>query len=104
MSGYSGLPEPELQITAPMRHHARSLCIVMRSIRQAETMIKLTRLNNTLIVVNSDLIEFVETTPDTIITLTTGKKVIVRESVDEVIDKVIEYKKRVFSGLSVNKR
>ncbi len=67
-------------------------------------MIKLTRLNNTLIVVNTDLIEFVETTPDTIITLTTNQKVIVRESVDEVIDKVIEYKNRVFSGLSVNKR
>lgn len=61
-------------------------------------MIKLTRLNNTLIVVNSDLIEFVEETPDTIVTLTTGQKVIVRESVDEVIEKVISFKKRIVNG------
>ena len=67
-------------------------------------MVKLTRLNNTLIVVNSDLIEFVEETPDTIVTLTTGQKVIVRESVDEVIDKVISFKKRIFNGSAVNKR
>ena len=78
--------------------------MVPRSIRQVETMIKLTRLNNTLIVVNSDLIEFVEETPDTIVTLTTGQKVIVRESVDEVIDKVISFKKRIFNGPAVNKR
>ena len=48
--------------------------------------------------VNSDLIEFVEETPDTIVTLTTGQKVIVRESVDEVIEKVIDFKKRIFNG------
>ena len=76
----------------------------MRSIRQAETMIKLTRLNNTLIVVNSDLIEFVEETPDTIVTLTTGQKVITRESADEVIEKVISFKKRIFNGPTSNKR
>ena len=67
-------------------------------------MIKLTRLNNTLIVVNSDLIEFVEETPDTIVTLTTGQKVIIRESADEVIEKVISFKKRIFNGPTSNKR
>ena len=61
-------------------------------------MIKLTRLNKTNLIVNSELIEFVEATPDTIITLTTGQKVIVRESVDEVIDSVIEFKRRIFLG------
>ena len=61
-------------------------------------MIKLTRLNKSNLIVNSELIEFVEATPDTIITLTTGQKVIVRESVDEVIDSVIEFKRRIFLG------
>jgi len=59
-------------------------------------MIKLTRLNNSLIVVNSELIEYVEALPDTIITLSTGQKIIVREGVDEVIDKVREYRRSIF--------
>jgi flagellar protein FlbD len=61
-------------------------------------MIKLTRFNNSVIVVNSDLIEFVEETPDTIVTLTTGQKIIVKETVDEVIDKVTAYRRRIFRG------
>ncbi|WP_352404561.1 MULTISPECIES: flagellar FlbD family protein [Sporanaerobacter] len=55
-------------------------------------MIKVKRLNGKEFVVNSDLIEFVEETPDTVISLTTGKKVVVQESVDEIIEKVIEFK------------
>ena len=57
-------------------------------------MIKLTRLNDTLFVINVDLIEFVETIPDTIITTTTGKKLMVKESVDDVINRVVEFKRR----------
>ena len=57
-------------------------------------MIKLTRLNRTILVVNADMIEFLEATPDTIVTLNTGRKVVVRESVDDVIDKVVAYKRR----------
>ncbi len=57
-------------------------------------MIKITRLNGSTLVVNSDMIEFLEATPDTIITLTTGRKVIAKESVNELIDKVVEYKRR----------
>jgi flagellar protein FlbD len=57
-------------------------------------MIELTRLNNEKVVVNADLIEFVETTPDTIISTTSGKKVMVRESVGEVIRRVIAYRRR----------
>lgn len=57
-------------------------------------MIKVTRLNGQEIVVNADLIEYLEASPDTIIALTTGKKIMVRESVDEVIEKIIEYRKR----------
>lgn len=55
-------------------------------------MIKVKRLNGKEFVVNSDLILYVEETPDTVITLTTGQKVVVIESVDEIIDKVIEFK------------
>ena len=56
-------------------------------------MVKLTRLNKTILIVNAELIEFLEATPDTIVTLTTGRKVVVRETVDEVIEKVVAYKR-----------
>ncbi|GMG97134.1 flagellar FlbD family protein [Tepidimicrobium xylanilyticum] len=55
-------------------------------------MIRVKRLNGKEFVVNSDLIQFVEETPDTVITLTTGQKIVVSESIDEIIDKVIKYK------------
>ena len=58
-------------------------------------MINLTKLNNSRIVVNSDLIEFVEALPDTIVTLTTGKKIMVKESVEDVVNKVVEYKRNI---------
>ena len=55
-------------------------------------MIKVTRINDTDLVINADLIEFIESTPDTIISLTTGKKVMVKESIDEIIERVAEFK------------
>jgi flagellar protein FlbD len=59
-------------------------------------MIELRLINNdTPIVLNSDLIEFLEATPDTVISLSTGKKMIVRESVTEVIDKIVEFRRRI---------
>ena len=65
-------------------------------------MIKVTRLNNSELVVNAEMIEFVEATPDTIISLLSGKKLMVAESVDTVIERVIEYRKNcnqpLFSG------
>ncbi len=60
-------------------------------------MIRVTRLNDRAIVVNADLIEFVESTPDTIISLATGRKVMVRESLDEVLERVVEYRRRTRS-------
>ena len=56
-------------------------------------MIKVTRINDTELVINSDLVEFVESIPDTIISLTTGKKVMVRETVDDIIARVAEFKR-----------
>ncbi len=62
-------------------------------------MIELTRLNDTTFTLNSDLIEMVEEVPDTSITLTTGKKIMVKESRIQVKNKVIEYKRQIFEGI-----
>ncbi|QNU68394.1 flagellar FlbD family protein [Ruminiclostridium herbifermentans] len=61
-------------------------------------MIRLTKLNNSFFVINCELIETIESTPDTVITLNNGKKYVVAESVDEVVERVIEYKKRIFAN------
>lgn len=58
-------------------------------------MIKLTKLNGDKIYINDILIEFIEETPDTLITLTTGKKIIVTENVEMVINMIIEYQKKL---------
>lgn len=57
-------------------------------------MIEVTRLHNQKIIINADLIEFVEETPDTMISTTTGKKLLVKESVNEVIKKVVAYRRQ----------
>jgi len=57
--------------------------------------IELHRLQKQMIVVNADLIEFLEATPDTMISTTTGKKILVLESVEEVVEKVVQYKRRI---------
>jgi len=54
-------------------------------------MIKVTRLNHHPFVLNADLIKFLEETPDTVITLVNGDKVVVEEPADEVVRRVIEY-------------
>ncbi len=58
-------------------------------------MIVLTKLNDTEIVINCDYIEIMQETPDTTITLTTGRKIIVKEAVDDIIEKIITYKKNL---------
>lgn len=61
-------------------------------------MIELTKLQNAKIVVNAELIEFVERTPDTLITTSTGKKLMVQESVEKVIELVIAYKRQCLTN------
>jgi flagellar protein FlbD len=61
-------------------------------------MILLTKINDAPIAVNADLIEYIEETPDTIITMTNNDKVVVQESMTQIIDKVIHYR-RLISGL-----
>jgi flagellar protein FlbD len=58
-------------------------------------LITLTLFDNKRIVLNADLIEFVEGTPDTLISLTDGKKVMVKETVDQVVDCVLAYKRSI---------
>lgn len=60
-------------------------------------MITVTRLDDSKFVVNALLIEFLEATPDTVISMTNGKKIIVKESLEEIIDMTINYLKRINS-------
>lgn len=62
-------------------------------------MIQLTRLNGQPLVVNSDLIKFVEKAPDTVLSLVTGEKIVVRETVEEVLDKIVAFRRSILSGL-----
>ena len=59
-------------------------------------MIRLTRLNRVPLVLNSDLIEHIDVTPDTVITLTTGQILRVRESAEEVIARIIDFRRKIF--------
>lgn len=57
-------------------------------------MVELTKLNNKKIVINCDLIEYFEAAPDTTITLTTGNKFVVRETTDELTEKIINFRQK----------
>jgi flagellar protein FlbD len=61
-------------------------------------MIKLTRINHVPLVLNSDLIEHIEAAPDTIISLTNGQKLVVLESIDEIVRGVIEFRRAIYAG------
>ena len=58
-------------------------------------MIRLTRLNHVPLVLNSDLIEHIEVTPDTVISLTNGQKIMVLESADQVVERVIAFRRTI---------
>ena len=62
-------------------------------------MIWLNRLNHVPFVLNADMIVHVEITPDTVIFLTDGQKIVVTESADEVIDRVRQYRRSIFQGI-----
>jgi flagellar protein FlbD len=69
-------------------------------------MIRLTRLNRAPLVLNSDLIEHIDVTPDTVITMTTGQILRVRETAEEVIRRIIDFRRLIFGpdGLPVESR
>ena len=60
-------------------------------------MIHLTRLNGNPLVVNSDLIKYAESSPDTMLTLVSGEKIVVLESCDDVVDRTLAYRGRVLA-------
>jgi flagellar protein FlbD len=60
-------------------------------------MIQLTRINHAPLVVNSDLIEHIEATPDTILSMANGQKIVVLESAEEIIRKVIAFRRAILS-------
>lgn len=59
-------------------------------------MIDVTRLNGKILTINNDLIEFIEETPDTVITFTNGTKIIVKEETDEIKKRILDYKRKIF--------
>lgn len=59
-------------------------------------MIEVTKMNDSKITVNAEMIEIVEETPDTVITLTSGKKLIVKENRKEIRNRVIAYRREIF--------
>ena len=63
-------------------------------------MIQLTRLNHQSIVVNSDAIKFVESAPDTTITLMSGEKLLVLESPADVVERIVHFRRLILAGLS----
>jgi flagellar protein FlbD len=60
-------------------------------------MIQLTRLNNHPLIVNSDLIKFVERAPDTVLTLVSGEKIVVLETSEQVLEKIVEFRRLILS-------
>ncbi|GIW11850.1 MAG: hypothetical protein KatS3mg061_2907 [Dehalococcoidia bacterium] len=63
--------------------------------RQWARMIPLTRLDGSQIYVNAELIEMLEETPDTVLSLTTGRKLVVKERAEEVSERILAYHRRV---------
>jgi len=63
--------------------------------------IQLTRLNDKPLAVNSDLIKFIEQSPDTVITLITGEKIVVLEQSADVLTRIIDFRRSVLQGLSL---
>jgi flagellar protein FlbD len=64
----------------------------------SKIMILLTKINKVQIAVNSDLIQYIEETPDTVITMTNSDKVVVREGISEIVEKIVRFR-RYISGL-----
>jgi flagellar protein FlbD len=58
-------------------------------------MITLHKLNGAVVTINAELIESIEGSPDTVISLTTGNRYVVREKTAEVVDKIVEYRRQV---------
>lgn len=58
-------------------------------------MIRVTRLDGSELTINSDLIESIESTPDTVVSLAYGHKLVVREAVEVLVDRIVEFRRRI---------
>ncbi|MGE5620320.1 MAG: flagellar FlbD family protein [Sphingomonadaceae bacterium] len=58
-------------------------------------MIRVTRLDGSVLTINCDLVESVEGTPDTVVSLWNGHKLVVRETAEEIVERVVEYRRRL---------
>ncbi len=65
-------------------------------------MIELTKLNGSRLVVNSDLIEFIEAAPDSLITLTTGTKIMVQEKIPDIIAAIIHFRRLILQNAEIH--
>lgn len=61
-------------------------------------MILVTRLNGSVFYINEDMIEFIEATPDTVVTLNTNKKLVVKETVEDLLSEIIAFRQKVHLG------
>ena len=59
-------------------------------------MIRATRLNQEPFYINSDLIEFIEETPDTVVSMASGRKLVVRESIETIVDEIVAFRRRIY--------
>jgi flagellar protein FlbD len=64
-------------------------------------MIEVTRINHLPLVLNSDLIEHIEATPDTVISLTNGQKLMVLEPIEEIVRRVVNFRRAITCGPSI---
>jgi flagellar protein FlbD len=64
-------------------------------------MIAVTRLDGSELLINDDLILQVERTPDTVLTLSTGLRLLVKEPPEEIMRRVVDFRRRVFAGLQI---
>jgi flagellar protein FlbD len=62
-------------------------------------MIRLTRLNNEPLILNSDLIEHIDSTPDTVLSLTSGQTFVVLENVEEVVERIVTFRRSLLQGV-----
>lgn len=65
-------------------------------------LIQVSRLNNEVFYVNPDLIEFIEETPDTVISMESGRKLVVSQSCAEITESIVQYRHRVLQGLTIH--
>ena len=65
-------------------------------------MVNVHRINNEVLMINCDLIEYIEETPNTVVSMISGRKIVVIETCEEIRNKVIDYKRRIF-GIELSK-